>query len=294
MRIKLGTGRNSLAKAQADASIIMLREDHPLAELELYFVSAGSVSNGSPLIPDIHFKGMYVPELQQALLDGEIDIAVHGVKDLPNGIAPGTVIAAILPRSDPRDALVTSDQRDLPQLMPGATIGVDTVCRRVQLKALRSDLKIVEIHGGTEERLKKLQTGECDGVIVAVSALVRLNMLHRAAQMFKITDIVPSAGQGAIALQVRDDDPIAYTLASAISHEPSRLAVLAECSFLEATSAESNLPVGSYAKVNEDELSLVGIVATLDGKSFHRNSLVGDPANAIELGHRLADMLLAA
>lgn len=237
-------------------------------------------------IASIGGQGVFVKEVQAALLDGRADIAVHSAKDLPSTSADGLVIGAIPLRGDPRDALVGGTLAGLPT---GALIGTGSVRRRAQLAWLRPDLTFAGLRGNMETRLGK--ASEFDAIVVAAAALQRLG---RSAEWTEVLDpdwVVPQVGQGALAVECRADDQATRDLLATIDHRPSRLAVEAERSFLREVGGSCDLPVGAYAVVDDDEgIRLEGMIATGDGRIVLRHRDTGtDPK---ELGRRVARHLL--
>lgn len=292
MRIRIGTRRSAIAKAQADTAIMMLREASPNFDLELYYISTKSDLPDS-MIEDGSDEPA-ISELQLALLDGVIDVAIHDMSQLSPFDVEGLTLAAVLGRADPRDALVTSDNRQLQQLEAHSKIGVDSPRRLAQLYSLRSDLSLVQISQNVETQLKQLRAGAFDGTIISISDLLRLNQYELACQTFGLTEMIPIPGQGAIGLEVREDDPAMLTIVSMVNHEESRLAILAERAFAAAVKPSLKCPVAAYANLADDHLRLVGMVADLNTGSIRRNGLVGEPADAYYLGEKLAEMLKAA
>ena len=232
-------------------------------------------------------QGVFVKEVQAAVLDGRADIAVHSAKDLPSSPAPGLVIAAIPLRGDPRDALVGGTLAGLP---PGARIGTGSIRRRAQLAWLRPDLTFAGLRGNMETRLAK--ASGFDAIVVAAAALQRLGRSAERSEVLDPTLVVPQVGQGALAVECREDDVATRELLAAIDHGPSRLAVEAERAFLREVGGSCDLPVGAYATVSDDDgtISLEGLLATGDGRVVIRRR--DDDTDPVALGRRVARYLL--
>ena len=205
----------------------------------------GDVSRAQ--LTQIGGTGVFVSALREALLGGEVDLAVHSLKDLPAGAAPGITLAAVPPRDDPRDALVARDGAKLADLPAGARIGTGSPRRAAQLLALRGDLQTVPIRGNAGTRLRKVTDGELDGVVLACAGLARIGTADAITQVFELDEMLPAPGQGALAVECRDDDPELAGLLAAVNDEASMAAAVAERSLLEALAAGCSAPVGGYA-----------------------------------------------
>jgi hydroxymethylbilane synthase len=240
-------------------------------------------------------KGLFTKDVEAALAGRRIDLAVHSLKDLPTAVAPGLVVAAVLEREDPRDALVSAGPW-LHELPRGARVGTSSLRRRAQLLALRPDLRIVEVRGNVATRLAKPERGECDAVVLARAGLLRLGLADRAVEVFDPERMVPAVGQGALAVEVRTDDPRVVALVARIDHLETRLAVTAERSLLARLEGGCQVPVGALAAFADGVLQLRALVSDLDGRRVVRASgsaRVGREADAQELGDRVAETLVA-
>lgn len=241
----VGTRGSRLALAQTGLVIDALRAAHPDAKFEVREISTQGDRDTKPL-SEIGGQGVFTKAIEDALLRNEIDIAVHSMKDLPPRLTDGLTIAAVPKRGDPRDALVTKDGRKLADLPPGARIGTGSARRAVQLKALRPDVDPVEIRGNVDTRIRKVDEGQYDAVVVAMAGLERLGQGARASQVFSIEEMVPSPGQGALAVQTRWPDEVTWTIVSRIGDVESSLATEAEREFMFHLGAGCQLPVGAY------------------------------------------------
>lgn len=289
--ISLATRSSALALLQADLVMAALTERFAdLATSRLLVQSAGDLRLDVP-IHAIGGRGVFVKEVDQAVLDGQADAAVHSAKDLPSGRTDGLVIGACLPRADPRDALVGLG---LDELATGARVATGSVRRRAQLAWLRPDLTFEDLRGNIAKRLEKIPSG--GAVVVAFAALERLGLSDRAAHVFSVAEMLPQVGQGVVAVTCRADDRETLALLGAIDDAATRRAVEAERAWLAAVGGGCDLPVGAYGRVLEGasaataELHLEAMIASLDGHVVVRSEKMGsDPA---ALGGALAVDLL--
>lgn len=243
--------------------------------------------------------GVFATVLRTRVLEGDVDLAVHSLKDLPTAPAEGLRIAALPEREDPRDALCARDGLGLDELPRGAAVGTGSPRRVAQLRALRPDLRIVDIRGNVGTRLNRVAPGDLDAVVLAASGLKRLGLTGRITEYLDPHRMLPAAGQGALALEVRGDLPEDCALArglAAVDHAPTRLAVSAERAVLARLEAGCAAPVGTHARLADGELRLDVVVADPDGSETMRHSdscPAPSDAEAVSLGHRIADDLLA-
>jgi hydroxymethylbilane synthase len=228
---------------------------------------------------------VFVKEVQAAVLDGRADAAVHSAKDLPSQSAPGLVLAAIGERDDPRDALVGAT---LQELATGARVATGSVRRRAQLANLRPDLTFADLRGNIATRLQK--AAGYDAIVMAAAALRRLGLADRIADLLDPDLIIPQGGQGAVAVECREDDTATIAALAAVDHAETRRAVVAERAFLATLGGGCTLPVGAYATVSGDLISLHGLIATADGRICLRHRAHGE--DPVALGHAVADHLL--
>jgi hydroxymethylbilane synthase len=252
----------------------------------------GDVSRAQ--LTQIGGTGVFVSALREALLSGEVDLAVHSLKDLPTGPAPGIVLAAVPPREDPRDALVARGGAKLADLPAGATIGTGSPRRAAQLLGLRADVRCVPVRGNAGTRLAKVAEGELDAVVLAYAGLARIGRLNAVTQVFEPDEMLPAPGQGALAVECRDGDLELAGLLNAVTDEASVAAVTAERSLLEALEAGCSAPIGAYAAVTQEQLRMRAAVISTDGSRVLRTHGSAPPADARKLGRDLAAELLRA
>ena len=234
-------------------------------------------------------KGLFTKEIEEALLDGRIDLAVHSLKDLPTEVPEGLVIAAIPEREDPRDAMVGVP---LKNVTAGARVGTSSLRRAAQLRVMRKDLKIESLRGNLDTRLRKLDEGQYEAIVLAAAGLTRLGWAYRIAEILSPDMMCPAVGQGALAVETRVDGP-ARDICSVLDHPATRVAFTAERAILASLGGGCQVPVGAHARVSGERLHLIAVVIAPDGERVVRKSDEGSEADAEELGRRLGAALLA-
>lgn len=266
-----------------------MRGYHPQRQFTIVVVrTQGDILAQAPLA-EMGGRGLFVKEIEVALLQEKVDLAVHSLKDLPTELAPGLVLAAISEREDARDALVTRWNCSLAELPQGARLGTSSPRRAAQLRAFRPDLEIVGLRGNLDTRVRKALEGDLDGAVLAAAGLLRLGMQDRISQYLSPEVCLPAAGQGALAIQCRAQDAGTRELASPLDHLPTRSAVMAERAFIQAVGGGCQRPVAAYGVVQEAELVLWGMVASADGSRVFRGQMRGNIEAPEELGRQLAD-----
>jgi hydroxymethylbilane synthase len=287
--LRLGSRKSPMAIVQSElvARLITERTGRPVQIVGV--TTLGDVSRAQ--LTQIGGTGVFVSALREALLGGEVDLAVHSLKDLPAGAAPGITLAAVPPRDDPRDALAARDGAKLADLPAGARIGTGSPRRAAQLLALRGDLQTVPIRGNAGTRLRKVSDGELDGVVLACAGLARIGYTAAITQIFELDEMLPAPGQGALAVECRDDDPGLAGLLAAVNDEASMAAAVAERSLLEALAAGCSAPVGGYA-AGTGQLAMRAAVLSPGGTRALRAHGSAPAADARRLGQDLAAELL--
>src|ERR1041385_9055700 len=291
----IGSRGSKLALWQAEQARSRLQSLNPQLDVHIEIIkTTGDVKN-DPLSV-IGGKGVFTKELEDALLDGRIDIAVHSLKDLPTILPDDLSIAAICEREDARDALVlraAAEGGSLMDLPRDAVVGTSSQRRLAQLKALRHDVEVKDLRGNVDTRIRKLDEGQYDAVILASAGLVRLGLQERISARIAITEMLPAVGQGAIAIETKSDNEFAVESASRLDHHETRLACLAERAFLRSLGGGCQFPIAAHAVINRDVLHLDGLVAKPDGSEILRDSLSGSPNDPEALGSSLAAELLS-
>lgn len=290
----IGSRGSKLALWQAEHARERLRLMNPQIDVHIEIIkTTGDVKN-DPLSV-IGGKGVFTKELEEALLDGRIDMAVHSLKDLPTILPEGLSIAAICEREDARDALVLRAgvrNRSLHDLPERAVVGTSSQRRLAQLKALRSDVVVRDLRGNVDTRIRKLDEGQYDAVILASAGLVRLGLQERISARIAVDEMLPAVGQGAIAIETRSDNEFAVQSAAQLDHRETRLACLAERAFLRSLGGGCQLPIAAHAVIADGLLKLDGLVAKPDGSEILRGKLSGDLDDPEACGNELALQLI--
>jgi hydroxymethylbilane synthase len=294
MTIRIGTRGSALALAQARAVSAGLEAAG--ASVEIVPMRTEGDRRFGARLAEVGGKGLFVREIEDALLGGRIDVAVHSLKDLPAEVPDGLALAAFPPREDPRDVLVTADGAGLDELRTGATIGTSSLRRRALLLAARPDLVVEPLRGNVDTRLAKLATGECDGIVLAAAGLHRLALAPPHAHTLPVETFVPAVGQGILAVEVRADDVTTGRLARALDDGDTRSCALAERSYLRRLGASCNTPMAAHATLDRTgerpRLRLMALVASEDGRRILRADAAGAPGDAADVGRGLAELLL--
>lgn len=292
----IGSRGSKLALWQAEQAKALVLAVFPEVDIRVEIIKTTGDVKTDPLSV-IGGKGVFTKELEDALLDGRIDLAVHSLKDLPTILPDTLAIGAICVRDDPRDALVVRDDLkvrggSILNLPEGAVVGTSSQRRAAQLKSLRSDIVVKDVRGNVDTRLRKLDEGQYDALILACAGLRRLELEHRIDAAISTEEMVPAVGQGAIAIETRADDAFALEVTSALDHNETRLCCLAERAFLRSLGGGCQFPIAGHAVIENEQLKLDGLVATPDGAKILRDQLSGPQANMDEIGSSLAARLI--
>jgi hydroxymethylbilane synthase len=290
--IRIATRKSALALWQAEYVKSELLRHHPQLTVELVPMSTqGDKILDTPLAK-IGGKGLFVKELEQAMLEGRADIAVHSMKDVPVEFPPGLMLHTICPRENPQDAFVSNQFHSLADLPLGAVVGTSSLRRQCQLKALRPDLTVRDLRGNVNTRLAKLDSGEYAAIILAAAGLIRLGFSQRIASLLPVETSLPANGQGAVGIECRIDDKAVQQLLMPLEHSATRSCVLAERAMNRKLQGGCQVPIGAYAEISGDTLWLRGLVGAVDGSEIIRHELSGPVAQAESLGTALAEHLL--
>ncbi len=267
--VRVGTRGSALALRQTEQVLDLLRPAFPRLEFSAMVVRTHGDANATAPLAGMGL-GVFVKEIEQLLLSGEIDLAVHSLKDMPTQLPPGLTIGAVLEREDPRDVQVNRWGIPLSEVPQGSRIGTSSPRRAAQLRRNHPGLNVVPIRGNVETRLRKSEGGECDGAILAAAGLSRLGLAERITEYLPPTLFVPPPGQGALAVETRDGDGRMQDLMDVLEHPATRCAVTAERAFLEALGGGCQTPVAAYATCQGDSLELTAFVASTSGDTaFH-------------------------
>jgi len=292
-RLVIGTRGSLLALTQTHTVADALRDAHPGLEIDIRTIQTVGDQTQAANVPLSSFgeKGIFAKELETALLGGEIDLAVHSLKDMAHTLPPGLHIAAVPARQDARDCLVGSTLDALPM---GAIVGTGSVRRRALLLSRRPDLQCREIRGNIDTRLRKAQGGDYDAICLAVAGLNRLGLQDQITEVLDPAWFTPDPGQGALALETRQDDWRVNDLVSLVGHAPTQLAIQAERAFLRALGGGCQTPLGAFATVFGQQITLVGMAAAPNGSVVLRETLTRSTLQVALVGKTLAEMLRAA
>lgn len=290
----IGSRGSKLALWQAEQARQRLRTLNPQTEITIEVIKTTGDVKKDPLSV-IGGKGVFTKELEDALLDKRIDIAVHSLKDLPTTVPEDLTISAICEREDARDALVLRsdvEAQSILSLPEGAVVGTSSQRRLAQLKAMRPDVVVNDLRGNVDTRIRKLDEGQYDAIILACAGLLRLGLEHRISARVPVREMLPAVGQGAIAIEIRSGDEFALEVTRKLNHRETRLACLAERALLRTLGGGCQFPIAAHAIVAGEELTLDGLVANPDGSQILRETLSGPSAQPEQLGAALAARLI--
>ena len=289
VKLVIGSRGSKLALTQTYWVRDRLQAHNDSLEIEVLEIrTTGDQATGS--LRSFGGAGVFTKELERALLEGQIDLAIHSLKDLPTQMHPELTLVATPEREDVRDALIGPDLSSLADLPNGARLGTGSLRRRAQLKALRPDLEILDIRGNLDTRIDKAMRGECDAVVLAVAGLNRLGWQQRIGVHLSLDQVLPAPGQGALGLQMRADNALT-SYVSALNHAPTQAAVQAERQLLQTLRAGCHAPVGAWARLEEDQLTLDGLVGHPDGTEMLRARHSAPLTDAQPLGEAVAAAL---
>jgi hydroxymethylbilane synthase len=290
-KIKIGSRGSPLALWQANWIKDQLESPDIAVEIQIIKTSGDKIQD-VPLAK-IGGKGLFVKEIEEALLRNEIDFAVHSMKDMPIKFPYALCIAAVTKRENPFDALISKDNIKLSDLPQGAKIGTGSLRRVSQLLHYRPDLNLISLRGNVETRIKKLETEGLDAIILAAAGLIRLGWGDKISEVISPEILLPAMGQGAVGIEARKHDVDNQVLLADMDDENTHLALDAERAVVTKLEGGCNVPIGAFATIKDDEMTLRGLVASLDGKTVYKQELKGYKVNAIALGSEMGDALLA-
>ncbi len=291
--IRIASRASKLALAQTDIVKRALKKLSDGIEISVVTISAKGDRDKSNFLYKSESVGLFTSEVENAILDGRADLAVHSLKDLPTAPRAGLVIAAIPKRQSVADALVASGQvASIADLLPGATVGTSSLRRIAQLRHLRNDLKCVPLRGNVETRVSKVTTGQIDAIVVACAGLKRLGLADRISVVLAPEQFLTAAGQGALAVQVRAEDTDLIELVSELDDEPTRIATQAERSVLAAMHSGCSIPLGVYARIIGERLVIDAMIADVEGKNLIKRSCSGPVSQSRICAQKLAEELL--
>ncbi|MFW6409934.1 MAG: hydroxymethylbilane synthase [Halanaerobiales bacterium] len=292
-KLIIGTRPSKLAVAQTQIVVKKLKKEHPQLKYEIKKIHTDGDRRLDKKLSELQSKGLFVKEIEIALLNGEIDVAVHSAKDLPTKLPEELEVAVIADRANPLDTLVGSGEMCITDLPPGARLGTGSLRRRSQLLNYRNDLEIIPVRGNVDTRIKKMDEKNLDGLILAASGLERLNLENEISEYLDPEICLPAARQGAIALEIRRKDQGIKERLKKVESREIAYPVLAEQSFLSYLEAGCHAPIAAYGQIIEGELSITGAIGRIDGSKVYRESITTDRISARKTGIILAEKLLA-
>jgi hydroxymethylbilane synthase len=290
-QLRIGSRGSQLALWQANHVAALLRAQGHVVTIEIIKTTGDKITGVA--LAKVGTKGMFTKEIEEALAENRVDLAVHSLKDVPTVLAPGFTLAAIMQREDPRDAFLSKKYASVRELPNGAHVGTSSLRRVAQLKAVCRDLEVLPLRGNVDTRLRKLEEGEYDAIVLAAAGVKRLGRTDYVRQVIGVDEMCPAAGQGALAIEIRRGDEATRDRIKFLDHAPSRRTVLCERAALAALGGGCQVPIGAYAEENASgEITLRAIVAQPDGDALIRDRQSGrDPE---ELGARVGGALLIA
>lgn len=294
MKVRIGTRKSQLALWQANYIANLINQIHGV-EVELVKITTSGDKILDVPLAKIGGKGLFVKEIEDAMLKGEIDIAVHSLKDVPTQLPEGLDIIAITEREDPRDAFLSTQYKSLKDLPTGAVVGTSSLRRKSQIMKMRDDLIINDLRGNVDTRIRKLEEGQYDAIILAYAGLKRLGLDSKASYIFSPQEMIPAVCQGFLGIEARVDDERIKKILEPINNQESFIRATAERSFLKTLEGGCQVPLGAYCEIKDDFIHITGFIADLEGKTFIKESLSEKLTNinqVKELGQRLANILL--
>lgn len=289
----IGTRQSLLALWQSNHIASLLRKQYPDCQVTLKkIVTKGDRILDVPLA-QIGGKGLFTKEIETELLDGTVDLAVHSLKDMPTVLPEGLCLTAITTRANVGDAFVSNKYASFSELPQGAVLGTSSLRRKAQLLAVRPDLKIVDLRGNVDTRLRKLDEGQMDAIILAAAGLERLGHADRIREIIPTTVCLPAVGQGALAIECRSDNKEVREMLAFLNDLPTKQATDAERAFLGLIEGGCQVPIGVHAEVENDNVKIEAVIASLDGSKVLRNNITGPAVNAADLGRKLGQQMLA-
>lgn len=291
--IIIGTRDSALAMWQTNWVVDNLKKLNPDYTFKIISMKTQGDKILDVALAKIGDKGLFTKELEVAMLNKEIDLAVHSMKDLPTVLPEGLIIGAICERFDPRDVLVSRNGLKLADMPPGAKIGTSSLRRCSQLLNYRPDFNLVSLRGNLNTRMAKLERENMDGIILAAAGIERLGWGDRITERIPFEVSLPAVGQGSIGIEIRGDDEEVSRVVQKLNHQASELSIKAERAMLRKLEGGCQIPIGALGRVEEGRLTLQGLVASLDGRELIRDTVSGPAENAAALGQELADKLIA-
>lgn len=291
--VKIGTRGSKLALWQAGWVKSILEKKFPPIQIELVLIKTQGDKILDVPLAKVGGKGLFVKEIEQALLARRIDIAVHSMKDMPADIPQGLCIGAIPARENPLDVFISRNGARFNEMAAGSVIGTSSLRRSAQLRHARPDMVVQPVRGNLDTRLKKLESENFDALVLAAAGVKRLNLEHQITEYLDPEFMLPAIGQGALCIEIRKDDPTVGPLVAALDHAPSRAAIAGERAFLNRLEGGCQVPIAGHGRIRENQFILTGLVAELDGSRVIKAQKSGPPDSSETSGIELAEELLA-
>ncbi|WP_457640054.1 hydroxymethylbilane synthase [Persephonella sp.] len=292
MKIRIGTRKSKLALWQANYVASRLKEHFPQLEVELVKITTKGDKILDVPLAKVGGKGLFVKEIEEAMLRGEIDIAVHSLKDVPTYFPEGLGLVAITEREDPRDAFLSVKYSSIEDMPEGAVLGTSSLRRKAQILQKRKDIKIEDLRGNVDTRIRKLEEGQYDGIILAYAGLKRLELQDKVKKVFDTDYMIPAVAQGFLGIEARLNDRQTIEIVSVLNHRESEIRARAERAFLKTLEGGCQVPLAGYAEIINGKLKITGFVSDLEGVRVFRDIIEGSTDAPEELGEKLANRLL--
>ncbi len=294
LRIRIGTRKSKLALWQANFIADSLRKHFPNLEVELVkIVTKGDKILDVPLAK-VGGKGLFVKEIEEAMLRGEIDIAVHSLKDVPTYFPEGLGLIAVTEREDPRDAFLSVKYNSIEELPSGSVLGTSSLRRKAQIMLKRKDIKILDLRGNVDTRIRKLEEGQYDGIILAYAGLKRLGLEDKVKQILEPDFMIPAVAQGFLGIEGKLDDEKTKEIVSVLNHTESEIRAKCERAFLKTLEGGCQVPLACYSEIINGNIKITGFVSDLEGERIFKDTLIDKKENAENAGIELANRLLEA
>lgn len=290
--IKLGTRASLLAVTQSTWVKNQIEKQYPGTSVELVKITTKGDKILDVPLAKVGGKGLFVKELEDALLEGSVDLAVHSMKDVPSMLPEGLQVAIVPVRENPHDAFISIRYKSLDEMPTGAKIGTSSLRRKAQLAGLRPDLEILDLRGNLDTRLRKLEEGLYDAIILAAAGLNRLGMTDKITTLFTAEQMLPAVGQGSLGIELRETDTELIQGLHFLHHKETAVTVAAERAFLLTLEGGCQVPIGAFASINGPKVTLTGLIASEDGSEILREKITGNADTAEKLGITLAEKLL--
>jgi hydroxymethylbilane synthase len=291
--LKIGTRGSKLALWQANWAKSALETQHPSLSIELEIIKTKGDKILDVPLAKVGGKGLFVKEIEEALLDGRIDLAVHSMKDMPGEIPEGLCIGAIPEREIPQDVLISRDKKPLSKLGHGARVGTSSLRRKAQLLHARPDLVILPLRGNLDTRLKKLETENLDAIVLAAAGVKRLGLDGRITEYLDENLMLPAVGQGALCIEIRQYDPDVESIVKTLEHHQTRVIIMGERAFLNRLEGGCQVPIAAHGNIENNIFTICGLVATIDGKTLIKETLSGSVDSPEIIGVELAERLVS-